>query len=75
MMKARFEVVDSELWALQTGHADPARRVWPLVRLIRYSSTSPDSLELVVNELKAIGRLPGGAKVVAQWKALCQRLT
>ena len=75
MMKARFEVVDSELWALQTGHADPARRVWPLVRLIRYSSTAPDSLELVVNDLKAIGRLPGGVKVVAQWKALCQRLT
>ena len=75
MMKARFEVLDSERWALRTGDAKPKPQVTPLVRLIRYSSTSPEALELVVNDLKVIGRLPGGHDVVAQWKALCQRLT
>ena len=75
MMKARFEVLDSERWALHTGDAVPKPQVTPLVRLIRYSSTTPQALELVVNDLKVIGRLPGGYDVVAQWKALCQRLT
>jgi T5orf172 domain len=75
MMKARFEVLDSERWALHTGDAAPKPQVTPLVRLIRYSSTAPRALELVVNDLKVIGRLPGGHDVVAQWKALCQRLT
>ena len=74
MMKARFEVLDSERWALRTGDAAPKPQVTPLVRLIRYSSTSPQTLELVVNDLKMIGRLPGGRDVVAQWRALCQRL-
>lgn len=75
MMKARFEVLDSERWALHTGNAAPKPQVTSLVRLIRYSSTVPQALELVVNDLKVIGRLPGGHEVVAQWKALCQRLT
>ena len=75
MMKARFEVLDSERWALHTGDAEPKPQVIPLVRVIRYSSTSPEALELVVNDLKVIGRLPGGRDVVAQWRALCQRLT
>jgi T5orf172 domain len=75
MMKARFEVLDSERWALHTGDAAPKPQVTPLVRLIRYSSTAPQALELVVNDLKVIGRLPGGHDVVAQWKALCQRLS
>jgi hypothetical protein len=75
MMKARFEVLDSERWALHTGDAAPKPQVTPLVQLIRYSSTAPQALELVVNDLKLIGRLPGGHDVVAQGKALCQRLT
>ena len=73
-MKARFEVLDSDRWALHTGHAEPKPQVTPLVRLIRYSSTLPQTLELVVNDLKVIGRLPGGRDVVAQWRALCERL-
>ena len=75
MMKARFQVLDSERWALHTGDAAPKSQVTPLVKLIRYSSTAPQVLELVVNDLKVIGRLPGGHDVVAQWRALCQRLT
>ena len=75
MMKARFQVLDSERWALHTGDAAPKPHVTPLVKLIRYSSTAPQVLELVVNDLKVIGRLPGGHDVVAQWRALCQRLT
>lgn len=75
MMKARFQVLDSERWALHTGDAAPKPHVTPLVKLIRYSSTAPQALELVVNDLKVIGRLPGGHDVVAQWRALCQRLT
>jgi hypothetical protein len=74
-MKARFEVQDSKRWALNTGDAKPKPQVAPLARLIRYSSTSPQALKLVVNDLKVVGRLPGGHDKVAQWKALCQRLT
>jgi Meiotically up-regulated gene 113 len=75
IMQARFSVLDSERWALHTGYAVPKLQVVPLVRLMRYSTTSPQALELVVNDLKVIGRLPGGQDVVAQWTALCQRWT
>lgn len=64
LTKVRYKVFSSEFWALQA--AKPALTV-PLVRLIRYSHATPDMLELVINDLKALRRLPAGDRLVAVW--------
>lgn len=72
LLKARFEVVASALWELRTGHLNAKRQRVPLVRLIRYSDDTPGMLELVVNDLSLIRRLPAGERVVAMWRAMCK---
>lgn len=69
---ARFEVVASALWELQTGRADKRRATMPLVRLIRYSASEPGTLELVVNDLELIRKLPAGERVVRMWQSICK---
>lgn len=76
-LKARFEVVASSLWALQTGRADRSRAqgpAVPLVRLIRYSPTEPGTLELVLTDWKLIRPLPAGARLLGAWGALLVRM-
>lgn len=77
MLKARFEVVASGLWTLQTGRADRSRaqgQTVPLVRLIRYSQTEPGTLELVLTDWKLIRPLPAGVRLLGAWGALLVRM-
>lgn len=69
LTKARNKVLSSDFWALQTAKpgGKPALTV-PLVRLIRYSEATPGMLELVINDLKVLRRLPAGNRVVTVWQ-------
>jgi len=65
LMKVRNEVFSNDFWALSTGNGDATV---PLVRLIRYSLTTPGTLELVINNLAVIRKLPAGDRVAAVWQ-------
>ena len=69
-----MQIFTSDLWELQSGSGIAGHPLVPLVRLIRYSQAVPDRLELVVNELKLIRKLPAGEELVKQWRSLCERL-
>jgi hypothetical protein len=73
MIRARFALVSSSLWNLQTGRSKPSNEVSPLVRLIRYSATVPGTLELVVNSMAAIRKLPSGRSVECRWASMMGR--
>jgi len=74
VLKARFEVVASSLWELQTGKGRSAGKTLPLVQLIRYAPSQPGTLELVLTQGALIQRLPGGLQLLGIWRALLTRL-
>lgn len=75
LLRARFEVVSSALWALRTGAKDTARETKPLVTIIQYSKCEPDTMEFHINREEVIRRLPAGAMVIEQWRRLIAELT
>lgn len=75
LLKARFEVVSSALWTLRTGSKDPQRQTKPLVTIIQYSPSEPDTMEFRVNREEVIRRLPAGAMVIEQWRRLMDAVT
>ena len=48
--------------------------VCPLVKLIAYSKTYPEDLELVTNSAKAISKVPGGKLVLQRWLGFSEGL-
>jgi hypothetical protein len=45
----------------------------PLVTLIRYQEDKPTTLELEIQDMAMIRKLPGGFQVMTMWRALCGR--
>jgi hypothetical protein len=75
LLRARFEVVSSALWTLRTGAKDPGRETKPLVSIMQYSKSEPDTMEFHINREEVIRRLPAGAMVIEQWRRLVSEVT
>jgi hypothetical protein len=76
----RSSLMSNALWEFKTGQKIPAARpktkqyadlppllMCPLVKLIRYSKTNAEDLELVFNSVVEISKVPSGRKVMKRW--------
>ena len=77
MVNVRFQVTCSALWEFKTHHPRTVKKhlsqgdgvlvdevICPLVKLITYSKTQPEDLELIFNSADALSSVPGGTLVL-----------
>lgn len=69
-LSARFEMVSSALWQLQTGRKAVGQSTHSLASLIRYSPQSPADLEVELGGIDQLRDLPAGDRLEQLWQQI-----
>lgn len=73
LLRAKQRLMSEDCWWMQPDERmQPDDRV-SLVTLIRYQADTPQTLELEIQDLSTIRKLPGGFQISKMWRALCGR--
>lgn len=67
-LNARFAVVSSDLWLLQTGRKAVGMSTHSLASQIRYSPLRPSDLEIELAGLPSMSKLPAGQQLEQIWQ-------
>ena len=73
LLKSKQKLMSAESWWMQTKDGMHLGDRVPLVTLIRYQEDKPTTLELEIQDMAMIRKLPGGFQLMKMWRALCGR--